>query len=133
MINTETQVVNWPEESGTYKVVQLDVDGQPYLRFQPGKDREYHSSILRTFLTDNKIDFRETLEPLGAPIPELKGERYTVRGMGKERVDVGQKIAAFSGVSADYEIGINEAHLDSLRPLVPGWGIDREQGSGRLR
>ena len=118
---------NWPKESGEYKVVQLDIEGQPYLRFAETK-YSTHATIL--ILLANKLE-REypTIEKDRGEygkdqIPALESDWYKVYGMGKSKIDVGQKTASFYGNSFDYGIGINPEHLNSIKQHEKDWKIE---------
>lgn len=117
--------VNWPEKDGEHNVVQLDIDGQPYLRFPQKECEDYgHAETLRVALEKQGIKPELMPNRLGKMIPVLKGERYEVYGMGIAKIDVGQRRAFFSGRSWDYDISINREHLDSISQLEPDWNID---------
>ena len=122
--NSDIPRINWPRESGDYKVVQLDIDGQPYLRFQI-YGYEDHSTIVRKLLgLFNNIDCAEMIsERTGLRVAALDWKRYKVHGMGKSKINVEQKQAFFYGESEDYDIGIDPKHLDSIRELAPDWKI----------
>ncbi len=114
---------NWPKESGEYKVVQLDLDGQPYLRF-PEKSYYTHAVILMALLSEQDIEYKKIKDNLDSDVPALEGERYKVHGMGRARVGVGQRRASFFGVSDGYGLGIDKTHLDAIRELQPDWTIE---------
>lgn len=125
---------SFPQESGEYKVVQLDIDGQPRLRFQDrGKFILTHAGILK--------DLAETLHRqyptmkidrglLGrshiAYVPALESDWYKVHGMGYSEVDVAQKKVLLFGSSKDYNLCISPDHLDLVRPLTPDWIFELE-------
>jgi len=119
------QRANWPEKSGEYKVVQLEIDGQPYLRF-PIKEygENSHAGILMVLFRKNDIRFQRIEGVSGATVPALKGEKYKVHGMGKAKIDAEQMHASFYGNSLDYDIGINAEHLNLIKQLEKDWKIE---------
>lgn len=119
--------VNFPETSGRYKIIQIDLDGEPFIRYAslPMEKRfaETHPAILINLLRLLGIPYNEIVGKSDLKIPSLHSGRYIVQGMGISDVNVEQKIASFGGTSFDYEIGINLEHLNLIKPLVPDWRI----------
>src|SRR3989338_2537240 len=117
--------INWPNENGMYKVVQLELDDQPYLRFPVEKWEKTHSVILMMLLRKHQIPYEETKGRSGVTgIPAEQGTRYKVNGMGVADVNVEQRKASFFGDSLDYGLRIDPKHLDSMRPLASEWNIE---------
>ena len=108
--------VNWPEKSGLYVVVQLELDGEPYLRFPTNEEESFHPVILGIFLDRHGIRH--------ATPPALEVGRYRVPGMGLANVDAEQRSASFFGNSITYRIGIDRKHLERIRELQREWVID---------
>jgi hypothetical protein len=50
------ELTNWPKESDIYKVVQMDVDNQPCVRF--GDIDSYHKAIVDKFISIYEHNFR---------------------------------------------------------------------------
>ncbi len=135
-MSIDEQVANWPAKSGEYKVLQLEIDGKPYLRFGKANQKiinvesasEFHVRILVSFL---EVTGREypIIKKFGAYVPALESEWYKVHGAGSAEIDVERKLASFFGKSASYEIEIDEQHLDSVGLLLPDWKlrISKEQ------
>lgn len=121
-IDEKLPIANWPTTYGTYKVVQLELDGKQYLRFG-AYEQEPHSVILMAFLEGLKIPHRDIRLRSGCDGPALSGERYKVFGMGKSDVEVSQKRATFFDKSFDYNLGIDATQLGRIRPLVPDWTL----------
>jgi|SRR3989344_368580 len=116
---------NWPEESEDMKVVQLSIDGNPCLRFPTKEYREgSHGAILTVTLMKNGVPYEKIVGRSEVRIPALIGVGYKVHGMGKAKIDVGQRLAHFYGSSYDYGIGINTEHLECIRSLHPDWKIE---------
>ena len=123
MAEENKSVVNWPGKSGEYKVVQLRLDGKPYLRFQ--SDCEIiHGAMLENFLRAQSIDYQTFRTDKDQTLPEARGERYVVDGMGEADVDVKRRRASFHGSSHDYGISINPKHLEEIKQLEPDWKIE---------
>ncbi len=122
-LDEQLPVANWPTESGEYKVVQLELDGTPHLRFAEGRPGS-HAVILMKLFSDRDVQYGEIELMNGWRIPELQGERYKVHGMGTSTVNVEQRRASFHGKSLDYDIGIDTTHLDSVRPLLNDWKLE---------
>lgn len=111
--------IDWPAVSGEYKVAQFYVDGLPYMRF--GKlGEDFVSSIVARFAqeisTEVKINDKK--------VPVFVDERSNkVAGAGRCDLKLDEKLAEFYGVSAGYEIGINQKHLEALRQFVPDMAL----------
>jgi hypothetical protein len=135
--------VNWPKKSGEHKVVQLDVNGKIFLRFPnedmiidaledpstPESHMEFlmggvgHAGILWSTLKSLKKEYSMKTGAQGYEIPNNNGKDYKVIGMGKAKVDVENKSSSFYGKSLDYEIGIDQTHLDKIKELESDWKI----------
>lgn len=122
-LDEKLPVANWPTESGEYKVVQLQLDGNPHLRFAE-EELDTHAVILMKLFMKRDIKYNEIVSRSECNVPALQGERYKIHGMGKSKIDVEQKQASFYGNSFDYGIGIDTKHLDSVRPLVNDWKLE---------
>lgn len=125
-LDEKIPTVNWPTESGDYKVVQLDIGGQPCLRFAQNP-WETHGNIL-SFLAEEFGQAVPTMQ-IGTEkgedeIPALKSEWYKVLGMGRSSINVYEKTASFHGQSDGYSITINRRQLDLIRPLTPDWQLE---------
>jgi len=116
-------VVNWPEKDGKYKVVQLYVEGEPFLRYQEPEFPSHSTTLVRA-LRSFGIKFDTEKTTAGYKIAARKGKNYEVAGMGNSEVNVKEKKASFSGVSADYEIGIDLKHLNKIIELEKDWEIE---------
>ncbi len=121
---------NWPAESGEYKVIQLEVDGKPYLCFGKTNQKsntmesfsELHVNILASFLKASGREVPMMLDGCSF-VPELESEWYKVYGAGRAEINVEQKKASFFGKSAGYGIYIAEEHLSLVKPLLPDWTL----------
>jgi len=124
--------VNVPPKSGEYKVVQLDIRGQPYLRFA-GEEVSTHAIILDDLASELhkecptiEVDWLTGVGKHHIPAPE--SDWYKVHGMGKSKVDVERRKVSLFGGSMDYGLGISPEHLDSVKPLVPDWTFEITTG-----
>lgn len=132
-IDDRIPTVNWPKASGTYKFVQLDVNGNPFLQFAETESdtvsgHPSHPFILRVFLTARGIPFEiiTSRNPFsGYDYPATQGERYKVLGMGQAEVNVENHSAMLRGGSRTYNLGLNSEHLQKIRE-IEAWDI-REQ------
>ena len=125
--------VNWPSESGKFKIVQLYFGDEPYLRF-PYQDSNtppnFHFSIMLNVEIEHglrKPDFNEESiqfsEKEQSPPRESFG--YRASGMGLVDVDLGGKTLTFFGRRSDhYEVEIDTGHLENLKKYLPDWKID---------
>jgi len=129
--------VNWPDKEGLHKVIQLEIDGNPLLRFGTQGHGLYHASILKQSLEKLGIKYQmieydshpDGMVPMGEvrrrfSYPSPTGERYALVGAGYANVDLTNKIAKFEGESQDYNLGINTEHLAAMMALIPEWTLD---------
>ena len=107
--------VIWPEEVGEYKVIQLEVGSQYFLRFH--REPILHADMLKFFLEENNIPY-EMEEGINYPFQE--SEEYRLVGTGYAFIIPGEKEAIFYGRSKGYDIPINTQHLHSIGPFVDG-------------
>lgn len=115
--------VNWPEKNGKYKVVQLYVEGELFLRYNEPEFPRHSTTLART-LRSFGIKFDTEKTTAGYKMAARKGKDYEVAGMGNSEVNVKGKKASFFGVSTDYEIGIDLEHLNLIRKLEKDWEIE---------
>lgn len=121
----ELPIVNWPDKSGIYKVVQLEIDDKPHLRF--GEREELHAKILMNLLRNNDILYKTIGREYDMgyfEVPALRGERYRVYGASMAEVDFENKKVYFYGRSIGYGISFDRRHLDSIKELQPDWTIE---------
>ena len=118
--------INLPKQSREYKIVQLDIEGQPYLRFAE-KDWYTHAIIIMDLAHKLHRPYHTVEKDRGSmfggkdEIPALQSDWYTVHGMGKSKISVEHKSASFYGKSIDYGIGIDIEHLGSVRVFARDW------------
>ncbi|VVB78684.1 Uncharacterised protein [uncultured archaeon] len=116
----EIPVINWPDKSGEFKFVQLEVLNNLFLRFEV-KRPDFHIYILRDFLTELNLPIIKTRSESGTRIIEPKGENYLVSGMGIADVYLEEKRIDFLGKSMDYKLAVNNDHIDKINLLFPDW------------
>jgi len=119
-------IVNWPEESGSYKVIQLldKVGQQPYLRFDDtsGYSPDGHMFTLYGFAEEIGTKLVEAIgNPLKKILPEDCG--YELIGAGECELNLEGKIASFKGGSGTYGLFIDENHLKKIKEKAPSWRI----------
>ncbi len=126
-LDEQLPIANWPIKSGEYKVVQLDINGNPHLRFAE-ESWETHAVIIMSLALKLRREYPEIEKDRGQfgkdKIPSLESEWYKVHGMGKSKVNVDNRQVSFHGDSFDYGIGINRQYLDSIRPLIQDWELE---------
>lgn len=105
--------ISLPGEGGILKFVQLDIRGKPYLRFNISN----HNKILSNTLEGFELGFDTMVETELEVYPELKGEHYEVFGMGHLAQE--KNILKIWGKSEFYKIGVDENHLEKLKPYLP--------------
>ncbi len=118
--------VNWPKRNGDYRVVQIEIQGKPYILFE-GEHDFTHASIILTLGQKLKKEVRESLPSklnLSRMVPDLSSDWYQVHGMGFALFSPMFKRASFHGKSSDYELGINREKLELVRGLEPQWRIE---------
>ncbi len=119
----------WPKESGIYSMVQIDLDGQPYIAFRKGNE-VFHRQILRRFLLDAAVLFGSrtvTDGPYVFELPNPRGLNYTLMGAGVCKVNLEEKDAAFDGRSGDFDKDIDEASIVRIQKRYPEWSMYKSQ------
>lgn len=96
-----------------YRVIQLVLDGKPYLRFQDEREL-IHSDILRSFLVKMVVHYTEEPNWRGSYIPNRKGERYELVGAGDAVLHLRDKVIVFRDRSTEYCLRINRGHIESI-------------------
>ena len=95
-----------PETKGDYRIVELYVNDTPHFLFQHG-NQKYHKQVLKDFLDENKLEYKESRLPDESDIgPLLKNEGvYSVNGMGEIYIEPENKKVHYPrSSSANYEI-----------------------------
>ena len=109
--------VKWPEQDGKYKVVQFLIDGRPYMRFGEKK----HTSIVANFAPEIRAEIRVDTSGV-SPIYFFMDENiYKIVGMGW--CQLRGEIADFYGTSTDYQMGIDERYLETIKQISPDRAI----------
>ncbi len=107
--------VNWPEKDGIYKVVQFMIDEKPYIRFWHEIKKGNHASIVKKFIDEKNLGYREDDSRPSRLYYFTDEEKHQIIGAGW--CELKGKIANFYGVSTDYQIEIDEAHVDSMNRI----------------
>ena len=125
MTNENPPLMNLPEQPGEYKIVQFYNDHQPYLRFgiKPGRYGDFHELILERFADEIGVKCTQIRGPDGLVSALPDSVSYRVSGAGMCKVNPRERTAIFSESSHDYEMGINQDHLQRLRTVFPEWQI----------
>jgi hypothetical protein len=110
--------ISFPEMRGVYKVVQVDIDGEPYDIYRTSK----HADMLYEILIAKKVPFKYITFRSGAMGPALKGERYAVQGMGLAYIGSEKEILIY-GDSYDYDIKIDINRAKRHAAFNPGWTV----------
>lgn len=124
--NLETSVektlalLHWPERSGEYKIVQVEIDDVSYLRIRE-EPYCYHSDILKNILVGLRVrDYPEMKSRNGKRVIPIDTDRnrYRVIGMGHVSVNNEENAADFYGKSVDYAISIDRENIEYLDTIV---------------
>ena len=102
--SSQIPAVNWPTESGEYRVVQLDLDSKTYLRFA-NDTHESHYEVLRDILSMVGIEYESVKSKRSTwDVAAPEGPRHKVHGMGIAEVYLNNKQATFHGNSHDIDL-----------------------------
>ncbi len=119
-INESFSIVpKWPE-SGEHKVVQLEIDLEPYLLFYGGLHEEWmvmdDHFILKDFLKSKGVDYKGF---------EVQNERCVFHAVGISSIDFEHKQALFYSNSGRYCIGSSgsRAHFRSIEDKIGDWKL----------
>lgn len=112
---------NLPERFGSYKIVQLWVGDEPYLRFD--ESGSTHAIILGNFQLE--FGYHE-IEYEAKNMPARETDDYRVSGMGWAQIQLNEgddvdNEAYFYHDSRIYLIGVDWDHLDAFKTRVTGW------------
>lgn len=102
----------------SYKVVQVTIDGSPLLCFVEHMRKTYHFMILQKILDSRNIPYNE-IKVQYYTIPDPRGDRYCVNGMGGATILPHEQSVIFFGDSMDYGLGISREHLENLTEKNP--------------
>ena len=108
------ELVNFPTQRARFKIVQVFVDGKPYLLCGDHAGA-FHSDILADFLQSMGIQFEGLTPP-------LEGKRFKVAGMGDAEIDPDSKFLQLPyGNSSCYRKGVDKDFNEMLRKMFPDW------------
>ncbi len=115
-----------PEKNGLYKVVQIVLDGKPYLRFGDFHT-DVHGKMLQRFLDEYRVPYATILSTdtnsKKIQIPIRQGGQYQLAGAGKAAFNLAGKIIYFHGESLGYSLNIDKQQLEFYKPLLPQWEL----------
>ena len=126
-MNQKIPQIILPEESDTYKILQFENEGKPYLRFSQGNFSYHkHRDILSAFARE--IDVIAIEEHKGnqgiiSYLPENCS--FKLCGGGLCKIELEQKEMFFFSDTWDYNLGIHENHLGKLRKELLQWDIKK--------
>lgn len=108
---------------GSYaKIIQMYVDGTKPVLFLGA---ELHSEALEMILQTLRLDYEVVTIPNGSQGPALEGKNYKVVGMGNANCLRENIFSIRQGErSAGYGIGINNEHLEKVRPYFKGLELE---------
>jgi hypothetical protein len=117
----ERILTNWPRSSGEFKVVQMEVDGQPFIIF--GSTDTFHTLMIKEIGERLNREMPTVKDRSGGEIPALEGEWYRVWGAGKALANKEKRELIFYGRSKAYDIGISKEHLERISAMKPAWKV----------
>lgn len=117
----EKILTNWPRSSGEFKVVQMEVDGQPFIIF--GSEDTFHTLMIKGIGERMNREMPCVKDQSGGDIPALEGEWYKVWGAGKALANKEKRELIFYGRSKAYDIGISREHLERIKEMRPAWKV----------
>jgi hypothetical protein len=114
-------LTNWPRESGEFKIVQMEVDGNPFIIFGPVDG--FHTLMIKGIGERLNRDMPSVKDQSGGDIPALEGDWYKVWGAGKALANKEKRELMFYGQSKSYGLGISREHLERIISMKPVWKI----------
>lgn len=105
-----------------YKVIQMTIDGVLEVYFADDRTTCSHSVIIKEVLGLYNIPYVEVGVWRGIA-PDLRGERYSVSGMGVAAM-LKNKRVIFFGNSMDYGREISEPDLKEIQKQHPDWVLE---------
>lgn len=110
------------QKGKTYKVIQMTIDGVSEMYFADDRTTYSHSVIIKEVLELLDIPYVK-VEVWRGVAPDLRGERYSVSGMGVAIRRKDKKILFF-GNSLDYGREISEPDLREIQKQHPDWILE---------
>ena len=121
-IDAKIAQIEYPVESGKYKVAQFYVDKKPYLRFgkiETDTSSDKHSLIVKRFAEEARL--KTIVDSSSKRIRVLPADgAFEIAGMCLCELNLEEKTAEYYLTSADYRIGIDKKHLKSIKPFSQG-------------
>lgn len=116
------EILNFPTKIDEYRVVQILTDDQEIYLF-PKDGYVTHARMLKEYLEKKGIEYSLTKDKEGLQVPDLKGKKYEVIGMGYIIMDPEEKIyRGQSGGSAGYGLHLDEESLKRFEEDLKGEG-----------
>ena len=114
----------------TYKCVQLYIENVPFIRMGHPKLTTHFSILMSFFKECNENGLQICTEEemqgfvrgyLSFPtiLPPLETDKYWVTGMGYLNVDNSLRSVILNGESFDFGIGLDQKHLEDIKPYFP--------------
>ena len=117
--------INFPVDGKEHRLVQIIHEGKEKYIF-PEDRNTTHAYMLKKYLNDNKVIYKEMLSVEEHVVPSPKGEKYHVLGMGYVLMNPTTKIySGENGGSVGYGMNLDAESLkrfeDELRE--EGWEV----------
>jgi len=107
-----TNEISLRENLESNKFIQLEIKGQPYLRFiRPTDVRDHFDIFSNTLIEEFGI-----IPEFQGPIPKVKGDNYELVGAGLFKYK--EDLITLYGQSDDYQIGPNKKHATKISKLT---------------
>ena len=86
-------IMNLPEKSWEYKIVQFDSDEHPYLRFgiKPGRYRDYHELIIERFALEIGVECTQIPGSSGLVVTLPSNSTYRLSGAGMYDINLSER------------------------------------------
>ncbi len=104
----------WEYNYGSF--IQVYANEQPF--FRTGEADFLHRRLLRLFLEEMNLKFKEILDPYEVESPAPKGMNYELVGAGEIEI-LSENDFNLWCESRSYKIGPNKKHLGDLIPYLP--------------
>lgn len=114
----------------TYKFVQLYIEDVPFIRmghYDQSKHffilmsffRECNENGLKVYTEEEMQVFLRGYSSFPKKLPPLETDKYKVVGMGYIGIFNRWKSIDLEGDSMDFNMGLNQAHLEAIKPYFP--------------
>jgi hypothetical protein len=120
-LDQDIEIIGLPQGNDLFslKIVQLYLDGAP--KMICASNREFHTDILAGYLDSKQVPFT-TFQPRHHVLTSLKGERYSVVGMGCCAIyPVNKMFQMPYDFSMDYGLSPNKDFNERLKQQLADW------------